>query len=278
MDKYLLSLKSWSPHVERMIGAIYSENSPLHVATAIALLESHGDRPYGAWMTEVDHELDAAVLAAALGVLVAALPEESIRGTLSSLFWQLFGHSELREPESHTQEDFSLLSVVDRRRMVDKIVGLDPAKVLTKPKDGSRPKFTAAALKSIVNILKQRVSIDAVGKNFLRYGDGELTKTLAGRKVPLNPQAFAHVAAFTEAAIKATSISIPKQIQRAPATDSDAAEITHDLSNRIVVVTRKSSPEVVSEIAAGETHTVKASDLLYGHALTVKRAPKKATT
>ena len=254
----------------------YPVGGPVHEQTPMlrvmaAILELAGD-DYGPWTTLVADELDTAVVALAVYTKLSSWEEEPRLTATSNIREQIATAMAGRRGAT----DIPSLSLVDRDRMVDAIGLLKDADVITRSYYPYH-QLTAAALKSLTDIIKERVTIKAVGRYFLRYVDGTVTKRLRGALVPVNTGMLSS-AAFTEEALgDDTKVNIPKQIQNAPQQDSDAAEISHNLTGRVVVVTRKSSPEVVTKIATGSKHVVKVSDLLHNHVITVEKAPAKSS-
>lgn len=263
LDDWQIEVASWNMDLRE------------HFVSIAAFFESLGDKPRGPWATYLDHMLDHPLLTLAFTKIVGHLTTPDSKADTANtcahaLIKALTG---TRHRTSGGNHDVAALSLADRDRLTDAIVGLNGRTAIAEDKNGNHV-LTDAALKSLVAVVAERAFIKAVGTYFLRYADGPVVKTLAGARIPVNPDNKPLVASFTEEALgDDTQVNIPKQLARAPQAGADAAaaEITHNLTRRILVVTRKSAPEVVTNVATGKSHTIKVGELIYDHVLTVKR-------
>lgn len=241
-----------------------TDYSSIPIAAAMAILEMHGDKPRGPWITNLDQEMDLAVLILAFMRLVKRDQASDAKYAGQDLAEKILGYS-----TTDNQGDIPMLSLVDRARIVDAIATVSPTKLIRKAR--------ARTVKALADIVKERVTIKAINELSIKVADGKVQRTIVGAKGPAAGQGLASMISFTEEALgDDTQVNIPAQYAKAPTTNTREIEIVHNLTGRTLVVARDSTPAVTFEAIAGRSIYLNSDDLINNHVLTVKKTP--ATT
>lgn len=251
---------------------------------AASILETHGDKVHGPWLTKLDHSLDwhyvyvafakAAITAPSVVEQKTDLDKGYMRHTVAYDSTKLLSKTinKANNLPNSSRSDFHALSLVDRGRLLDAIARLDGSKVFVEPNNVGflHKALTPAAADKLAKVIDERAAITALGTGSITYNDGSTVKTLVGTSSNEATQGMPTTIAFTEEGLGGkTKVNIPSQYATFTETDFAAVEITHNFTNRILLITANGKTVKVTE---DTTHEIKASALVHDHVLTVEKA------
>jgi len=254
-----------SPLHRRFVEASYHLDDFGGTFLAAKALLAHVGPDRGAWATLLDHSLDLAEIAYAVGGIASHVPDAEFGTVVRDTTRAIANAVQDRKHDDDEAYDLLAMSLFDRRRLMEAIAKVDGKAAITADDDGNY-ETKRATVRKLAGIVKQVATIRAVGSlRRIKVSDGGTHYTLVG---PQSGRQGVRAIALTDEALgDETQVNIPKLFDAAPTPDRGELEVSHNFTGRKLGVLRQSDPVVSKVIAAGEKLVIKASDLQYSYVL-----------